>query len=176
MVDAAIRLGIDLDGRGLAGLKPALSLCAERNDSTFLAELLRRNTDPNIGEGDDIPVFAAARKCNLIPIKLLADAGADLGIVNSLNETLLHVSISHLEDRRHSYKVPDIVEYLLGQGVNPRRLDHRRRDAEDVVEEAVVLIRAGDVDHDPEGQHYENAMRVRVLIESALENGCVHGR
>jgi len=166
MIGLARKHRLGLDGGNFLNAPPALISCAERNDTLFVARLLANGASVDVRQDEVTPAWAAVKNCHLESLDLLADAGANLNIGNSLGESLLHVATERVSNDRFHYRVSEIVEYLLEKGVSPRRLNHWKQDAEDVAA-AIVTDLERDGAH-PDHLGYAN--EVREILAAALSN------
>jgi len=165
MVDVALKHRLGLDGGTFLNTRPALISCAARDDLLFVERLIARGASLEVKRDEVTPARTAAENCHLESLRLLAEAGANLNIGNSLSETLLHAAIGKLADERFSYRVEEVVEYLLEKGVNPKRLNHWGQDVEDVVDELIERMERED---NASETHLAQVRAVKEIISEAL--------
>lgn len=104
-----------LSYRGANG-ETALTIVAQRRDSTWLGFLLSRGADANAGDNrGETPLLIAARLGWEDGAKTLLAVGARVDGANRLGETPLIVAVQ--------VRQPALVRLLLEQGANPDKAD-----------------------------------------------------
>jgi len=166
MIGLARKHRLGLDGGSFLNTPPALISCAERNDTLFVSRLLANGASVDVRRDEVTPAWAAVRNLHLESLELLAEAGANLNVGNSLNESLLHVAAGRVSSDGHHYRVADVVEFLLDRGVNPRRLNYWKQDSEDIVSAIITELENGDADE----RHLAHANEVKDILQAALSN------
>lgn len=100
-----------------AGGDTALTIAAQRRDSTWLGFLLSRGADANApGANGDTPLLTAARLGWNDGVDILLSRGARVDATNRRGETPLIVAVQQRQT--------GIAQSLLQRGANPDKADH----------------------------------------------------
>jgi len=167
MVDTIDRLGIDVDGRSMPGVYPALIRLAYDGDNRFIEELLNWGASPDIQYGDQRADFIAALNGNVTTLSLICDAKSDVNGIDHIGENLLNAVLHRLNGPDNSL-VPPMVEYLLEKGVDPNHPDRYGQTAVEAVEQRAELHREMNKD---KPWLLEAIEKTKAIIDAHLQPG-----
>lgn len=142
LIKVARRHLLGIDGEPaldkLLNTSPPLIENARNDDSLFVARLLANGASPDVEHDGVTAAWEAVRYGARRPLEVLAKAGANLHITNSLGETLLHLAASHYSEGNESlYAGESLLECLLANGLDPKRPDNLGRSALDVFDSII---------------------------------------
>lgn len=105
-----------LNYRGYGG-DAALHIIARRRDGEWLAFMISKGADPNIGDAKgDTPLILVSRIGYMEGARTLLAMGAKVDTANKLGETPLIIAVQQRQ--------PQTVRLLLEAGANPDKADH----------------------------------------------------
>ncbi|MFH0947290.1 MAG: ankyrin repeat domain-containing protein [Planctomycetota bacterium] len=110
ILDAALELGADVNDGGLSGYTP-LGAALYRSRGAVARWLVGKGADPNKGR----TTWDAFTFSGIVPLRLVIEAGADIGRRYLPDVTLLELAAE--------YNRPLHFDYLLAKGCDPSRLE-----------------------------------------------------
>jgi hypothetical protein len=167
MLDAIERLGIRLNGSEPEGLLSNIRNLVRHDDEVFLDEVLQRVPHAWIRHDVTLAAMSAVVRRNLPMLQKLAAAGADLRVVDSNGDTLLHQAVRNLDDIEVE-AIPPMVEWLLAEGLDPSA---RNSDKETPGKIASKILKQMEEYRYLEPIRKETAETVRDMLSDAPKPG-----